>query len=716
MSNNARILFLSIILSLICLCFNLNAVAQNNPYKINDELYAYLSKCMKVIKQEKVLTMSDTLFNMSKKKRDLKAQCLALNLKGEYYYYNNNIKHLTIEKERIGNFARKTPYKQYVFSIWNRIINYYANQQMVAIAMNEARKYQKEALLLNDKYGIGMSYQKLADLYQILGNPNQALAELNKAADYLRNNGKEYELFNVYAAIGNVYYSLNNYKQTEKYYLMALEKTPIEASKGGCLISLASNSLDMNNLPAVEKYINLFNNYKKTYPLTPSLQNKETKFYAKYYNATKDFDKAIAYCNSLPSIDKYSYLADTYRGKGDYKNAFDNLIASNEYTKTLMNEKQNNSLAEYTALFDKDRVENEKNILALQNAQLKMNQLKTREELLMADKQQNLLKLTNTRLELNNKELALQRQKTENEKQRADTKHQIELFHASEQQAKTNKLLILVLVFFLIVLAISFIAYIILRKRSSRQLKKEMIEVTKTRNEAETARNEAVKANKLKSQFMQNMSHEIRTPLNAIVGFSDMLADQSIPTDDNEKEEFAKLIHTNSNILTTLINDILDISIFETGTYKLIFEKISVSKLCMQATDSVQNLVPKGVKLKCIIPNEDIILNTDELRVQQLLTNFLTNACKYTEKGSITLAYERTENNIIFSVTDTGCGISPENADRIFQRFEKLNPFKQGSGLGLNICQHIAELLHGEVKLDTQYTKGSRFLFIHPIE
>ena len=124
------------------------------------------------------------------------------------------------------------------------------------------------------------------------------------------------------------------------------------------------------------------------------------------------------------------------------------------------------------------------------------------------------------------------------------------------------------------------------------------------------------------------------------------------------------------------------------------------------------------MELRLVEPelSHELIINADAARLQQVLTNFLTNACKYTEHGSIILAYLLLDKAIEFSVTDTGCGIPPEKAETIFERFEKLDSFKQGTGLGLNICRRIADLVGGRVYVDTSYTEGARFIFIHPMK
>jgi signal transduction histidine kinase len=168
-------------------------------------------------------------------------------------------------------------------------------------------------------------------------------------------------------------------------------------------------------------------------------------------------------------------------------------------------------------------------------------------------------------------------------------------------------------------------------------------------------------------------------------------------------------------LLTTLINDILDLSKLESGTYDMYITSLSASTLCKNAVASVQNRVKEGVKLFFDDPGYEIIFNSDPQRALQVLTNLLTNACKCTESGSITLSYKKIGDNISFSVTDTGCGIPVEDAEKIFDRFEKLDKFKQGTGLGLNICKQITKLLHGNIYLDTSYTAGARFVFEQPL-
>src|SRR5574344_1223243 len=676
-----------------------SAFSQNNPYKIDDELYKYYDKCMRNINSPVVLKMSDTMFNMAKAKGDVKAQCLALNARGEHFYYINDIKNLLIEKDRVAAFARKTPYTQYVFSIWNKVINYYLTANDVSKAMAEVRLYQKEALQLDNAYGIGNSYKKLSDIYLILGDYDMAIEELKKAEDYYNTANLKNELYNIYAAIGNIYLTTSKYDQSIKYYVLAVETSPSEAPKGPFYLSLARN-----------------------YKMSQVHFMTKCKLYTEYYMRMGDYQKAMKYADSLPENNSYVFKADLYEKMGDYKNAYQYFSKYDAKEKQYLDITSRDNLAKYTALYDKERVENEKNMLALKNSQLAVEQLRTKEKLLAAEKAGNMMILSNTKLELNNKNLALKTQKAEAEKQKAEASRQRLIGINLKQQANSQRNLAVIVVIIFMVLSGAAIVYAVQRQRIAKVLKGEVDKVKKARDDAdrerisaEKAKREAENANKMKSLFIQNMSHEIRTPLNAIIGFTDLLNESDNELDKSEKEQFRGLIHDNGNLLTTLINDILDLSKLESGTYDMHITSLSASTLCNNAIASVQNRVKEGVKLFFDDPGYEIIFNSDPQRALQILTNLLTNAGKCTDAGSITLSYKKIDDNISFSVTDTGCGIPAENAEKIFDRFEKLDRFKQGTGLGLNICRQIATLLKGKIYVDTSYTSGARLIFEQPI-
>ena len=226
------------------------------------------------------------------------------------------------------------------------------------------------------------------------------------------------------------------------------------------------------------------------------------------------------------------------------------------------------------------------------------------------------------------------------------------------------------------------------------------------------ARDKAEELDRLKSAFLANMSHEIRTPLNAIVGFSSLLAE----TDSrSERQEYIKIVQENNELLLQLISDILDLSKIEAGTFNFVYTNVDVNETCAEIIKSMSMKVGKGIELIFEEPFPECYIYTDKNRFTQVISNFINNALKFTQQGSITLGYEQVPHQKIkFYVRDTGMGIPEEKQKSVFERFVKLNTFVQGTGLGLSICKSIVSQMGGEIGVDSAEGIGSCFWFTHP--
>ena len=225
------------------------------------------------------------------------------------------------------------------------------------------------------------------------------------------------------------------------------------------------------------------------------------------------------------------------------------------------------------------------------------------------------------------------------------------------------------------------------------------------------AKRRAEDADRMKSVFLANMSHEIRTPLNAIVGFSEIMA---VTENEEEKHEYLEIIQKNSNLLLQLINDILDLSRIESGKSEMHFQQVEIAGLVDEVEKVHQLKMKLNVDLKVVRPQGEFWTSTDRNRVMQVLFNFLSNAIKNTETGSITLGLKQEGDWLKLFVSDTGCGIPEEKLPQIFTRFEKLNDFVQGTGLGLSICKSIVERLGGRIEVSSEQGKGSTFALYLP--
>lgn len=232
------------------------------------------------------------------------------------------------------------------------------------------------------------------------------------------------------------------------------------------------------------------------------------------------------------------------------------------------------------------------------------------------------------------------------------------------------------------------------------------------------ARDKAEQSDRLKSAFLANMSHEIRTPLNAIVGFSNLLTEGSVVIDSNEGREYVELINKNCNYLLTLISDILDLSRIESNTMEFAFSKQEFHSLMQDIYQMHRLNIPSRIKFSLLLPDEQVVLETDPVRLRQVMDNLLVNAVKFTQEGRIDIGYAASDDgtSVELFVEDTGCGIPEDQYKRIFDRFHKVDSFVQGAGLGLSICKTIAEQLGGTIFVDSCVGKGSRFMLRLPLK
>lgn len=248
--------------------------------------------------------------------------------------------------------------------------------------------------------------------------------------------------------------------------------------------------------------------------------------------------------------------------------------------------------------------------------------------------------------------------------------------------------------------------------RINHKIEQKNIELTEAQAITKDALTKAEKANSMRKHFIENMMHEIRTPLNAISGFTQVLTNPEMEIDQDTADEIRKVIMENTENLTTMLNQIIHISSFDSGTEKVMSTETSLSEIVSSATEQCTNL-QSGVEL--IIKTEDATINTDRRLVSEALSILLLNASKFTSQGCITVEAGIKGTDVIISVTDTGIGIDDDKAEKIFERFYKIDEFVPGMGLGLSLCRAIITTLGGTVVLDTTYKEqGCRFIITLP--
>ena len=274
--------------------------------------------------------------------------------------------------------------------------------------------------------------------------------------------------------------------------------------------------------------------------------------------------------------------------------------------------------------------------------------------------------------------------------------------------------IILSAVLVLIILLISF--FLVYSRGRNRRLKRLSAELKDANRQLADAKEKAERSSALRSLYVQNMSHDVRTPINAIVGFSQLLGLPDGVLTEQEKEQYNKYISDNSDLLQLLVGDILDMSDLENNGYKVQMQDAPCNHICEVSMGCAGSRVKDGVRLYFTSEvDDDFTVRIDPRRAQQILVNYLTNACKHTDSGEIHLHCSTSEEpgKVVFSVTDTGHGVDPSKAKMIFERYTKLDAV-EGHGIGLSICLVLAEKMGCEVRLDTSYTGGARFILSVP--
>ena len=613
-----------------------------------------------------VLTASDTLFDMAIRCNDTVMAKIALGAKVDYYYYGqgeNRTDSIIAGVNRLKQYARSVGNAELYYWAWAaRLVNYYIIQGEYNIALLEAEKMLQEAKGEKKQGSIAECYYALANVYTAKGLVKKSQEFMLKEIDIFENaNVFRYNISCQYSDAAKIYIDLGEAEKAPELLKKALKTSKSTYHEVTAKLVYVSLYLAQGDTAAARKALE---ECRQMYMEEPSMKRHIHYLY----------DVEIDYNWRVGDYNKALSVLDERETELRKKNNLTTLMALRKTKADI--------------LWDMNRKEEAAGLY--RDFLLEQKKEKERNEEITTSEFATMLNLQQLNAE----------------------KVRLEKISQKKQLQNTRTILFSVLGLLCIVVIFLWQQRKLNAKlhRAKNKLDEQNRTLIKAEEELRKAKEVAEQSNWLKTMFIQNMSHEIRTPLNSIVGFSGVLVDML-----DEKEDigqYVALIESNSKLLLKLVGDILDISILDSEV-EIKHNAVDVNACCQASIDAAGASFDPGVKLIFEPACDDLIINSNYNYIVQVLDNLLGNASKFTHEGSVTLAYEvkKEENQLIFTVTDTGIGIPVEEQERVFERFVKLDNFSQGAGLGLSICRIVAERLGGYLRIDKGYTQGTRVIF-----
>lgn len=613
-----------------------------------------------------VLTASDTLFDMAIRCNDTVMAKIALGAKVDYYYYGqgeNRTDSIIAGVNRLKQYARSVGNAELYYWAWAaRLVNYYIIQGEYNIALLEAEKMLQEAKGEKKQGSIAECYYALANVYTAKGLVKKSQEFMLKEIDIFENaNVFRYNISCQYSDAAKIYIDLGEAEKAPELLKKALKTSRSTYHEVTAKLVYVSLYLAQGDTAAARKALE---ECRQMYMEEPSMKRHIHYLY----------DVEIDYNWRVGNYNKALSVLDERETELRKKNNLTTLMALRKTKADI--------------LWDMNRKEEAAGLY--RDFLLEQKKEKERNEEITTSEFATMLNLQQLNAE----------------------KVRLEKISQKKQLQNTRTILFSVLGLLCIVVIFLWQQRKLNAKlhRAKNKLDEQNRTLIKAEEELRKAKEVAEQSNWLKTMFIQNMSHEIRTPLNSIVGFSGVLVDML-----DEKEDigqYVALIESNSKLLLKLVGDILDISILDSEV-EIKHNAVDVNACCQASIDAAGASFDPGVKLIFEPACDELIINSNYSYIVQVLDNLLGNASKFTHEGSVTLAYEvkKEENQLIFTVTDTGIGIPVEEQERVFERFVKLDNFSQGAGLGLSICRIVAERLGGYLRIDKGYTQGTRVIF-----
>lgn len=627
---------------------------------MDSTLFVYYQRCERISRTPGILQAADTLFRMAEKLGDKRTQAAALCHKASYFYFcGMDMDSLRYYSEEVKRFARQTGQPKYYYWIWGRYIEGYIIKKQFNLALLELKAMQEEATKENYMPGLISCYKSMRNVYSLKNNVQLAYEYQKKVVELI----EQYDIedFNLSLIYATLAHDMINLNKTE-------EAKPI-LEKAYAAVKRPSQEL---------------------------LVMKNDAFYWWRKGNARQVEQLIRKAEALNLPDMGNDLCDI---KTYY------YWLTGEYSKIV---------ELYESSYDKSRVD-QLRFLKVKAEALQMVPGREKE----ANEQYNLYVQLRDSLERRDAQVSLEEFATIMDVSRLNKENsELELAMSRHKLHTTYVSLIGLGIFILVMCVFTFKLWRLNRRlrHSEFDLRRKNMALTEADKIIVKEKERAENASRMKSAFIQNMSHEIRTPLNSIVGFSQVLVEELRGQED--MKTYASVITENSNNLLKLVGDVLELSTLDTMDKEIKKVPVSINDLCSLALKRVKDDLKPEVELLFDSWKNEYPVCSDSKLIATVLDNLLLNAIKFTTRGKITLDCHLSMDaqHIEIVVTDTGIGIPEDKQEWVFERFTKVDEFTQGTGLGLAISRLAAQLLGGQIMIDSDYKEGCRMVFTLPAD
>jgi len=623
-----------------------------------------------------------------------------------YKYFNaGKQKEFFETTKRLKAICQKEGDEKLFYKAWGNEAIFTSNRKNRQGGLTIAQQIQEYAQKHDSKYGLYTATYISGSMLSNIGQHENAKSHLEKALEYRNRYLPEENVAPIYITLGRIVLNEHKYDKCLGYIEKVLDDPKsIPQHKSAALSMKCLASFGMQDTLTFTKTYKEHAELKKKYNVNDNFEGLVEVYRAMMQG---QYEEALEYANKLTTeSNRYNLKSRIYEQMGDYKNA----LRYHRKYKSFMDSINNNEIGrqsyEYAAQLDIARSENESKDLRLRNQQLKINQQKSELERRKLEDESMQLKLKNADIELAN---AAARRDNDSltaynqELQISEYQSKMEAQEQAQRARRTREAFLVLIA----ALTIATLAFLYWRRRSQiKQLKAVNLQLEQAEHAEREARLEAEHALQVKKNFIQNISHEVRTPLNSIYGFTQILTMPGIDLPQSEKDNLCQRIATSTNILTDVVDKMIELSHYDSMKTLEQNDRIDPSDLCQRLAEEYQAKADEGVTVRFAnnLPASYTML-TNRGALEKVFRHLLDNAVKFTKKGEITIR-AAVQGQPTFTVSDTGPGIPKEAQETIFEPFFDTGEQIKTTGMGLSICQTICNLLGGEIALDQTYTDG----------